>query len=550
MRHYRRRPSLLLPLLLLLFPSLVCATTTTSKVDGHSTTSSTALIGRIRTLRARLRAVRAHRRNLDRERYTLESSITSAREHIELAALRDARRPTLADNNSNNSNTNSSQRDLVEVNALITAFVSKKEELDRAIALLTVEAKRLRAERQMTLARLQSISLEDILFSRHGVVISSSLPPVMQGAIRKSAHVLTPFFDTLVTVADTNDRLVNHVGAEIDKYTHMGIRASPFMSGMLFYCVALIPAITLVLLVRTFIDSSAKWSVSHFMMFANIYFIASCAILVCASIAQPNHDPFRMLLERYERVIIVCNLIMPIYYCWFIGTLFVESIDSWQRRNFAQLVAASAVGVHYFVFAWSKIFTDKHPQLIASNYLIYATIFAFITYERCARINTRWLTKSPLMRYVRSLDYTLPYSKLSKLSIALPAAASAWNRLGKNLCALLDQLHEDAADAWHRCRHWALGRRPKNMRRSNSHKNESSRHSRGGGGSRGSFSIGSSTWARGRKLSIFSSRNAASEENDTGDESLSSTDSEDDMDRSKDDTHPFLVRLRNAFFRA
>jgi len=541
---YRRRPPFLLPLLLLLFLSFVCATSTSSKVhhSSSSTTisiaSSSALISRIRTLRARLRAVRSHRKNLDRERFTLQSSIISAREHIELNQLREARGVDDPHNNINEKK--KSRRDLLEVNALISAFVSKKEELDRAIALLTVEANRLTAERQLTLARLQAISLEDI-FASH----ASALPPVMQGALRKSAHVLTPFFDTLVTAADTNDRLVNHVGAEIDKYTHMGIRASPFMSGMLFYCVALIPALTLVLLVRTFIDSSTKWSASHFIVLANIYFIASCLILAIATIAQPHHDPFRTLCQRYEKFVVVCNLIMPLYYCWFIGSLFIETIDTFERRNISQLVASTAIGLHYFTFAWSKIFTDKHPQLLASNYLIYATIFMFITYERCQRINARWLTKSPIVRYMRSMDVKLSYSTIS---IALPAIVYMWNKIARIVAVFVNQLHQDAMDLWQRCRH---RRRRKNTRRTSrgSRDRTDSRH-HSSRGSRGSIVASTTAWTRGRKFSIFS-RNTASEDDENWENTCSDTsESEDEAYRSKQsETHPLLQRLRDAIFR-
>lgn len=181
MRQHRRRPPFLVPLLLLLFLSFVCATSTTSKVDHSdsdtSSTSSTALIGRIRTLRGRLRAVRAHRRSLDRERYTLETSIISAREHIELNQLRNARGVDV--NSKSKEKNDTSQRDLLEVNSLISAFASKKEELDRAIALLTVEANRLTAVRQLTFARLQAISqfeIKDHKYNRFSEMHSSSMP--------------------------------------------------------------------------------------------------------------------------------------------------------------------------------------------------------------------------------------------------------------------------------------------------------------------------------------------------------------------------------------
>lgn len=273
---------------------------------------------------------------------------------------------------------------------------------------------------------------------------------------------------------------------------------------------------------------------------------------------QPHHDPFRTLYERYEKFVIVCNLIVPLYYFWFIGILFIETIDTFERRNFAQLVAGTAVGMHYFTFAWSKIFTDKHPQLIASNYLIYATIFMFITYERCERINARWLTKSPLVRYLRSMDVKLTYSTVA---IALPAfsysLSSIWNVIVRKVGILFNQLYDDAVDVWYKCRRWAMGRRKTNTRRPARDRNDSSHSSTTTtrGGSRGSIDRvrGSARARRKNSFSIFSRNTASEEENESCDASSSSgSDSEVGARRYKakeSDALPLLQRLRSAIFR-
>ena len=194
---------------------------------------------------------------------------------------------------------------------------------------------------------------------------------------------------------------MQHVSAEIDRYTHFGVASSPFMSGMLFYCVLLIPTVTLVVLVRAVVDSSAKISASHCIVAASSYLVVTCLVFVVAAVLVAR-DPMKMLYARHERAVVVCNLTLAAYYIWFLCVLGAEASEHWDTRNVAQLTASAAVGLHYFVFAWRRIFTDKPPQLLASNYLMYATIFAFISYDRCMRINPRWIIDSPMFKFARS----------------------------------------------------------------------------------------------------------------------------------------------------
>lgn len=348
---------------------------------------TTRLLRRVRLLRAQLRSNREKRRSLERERNQLERSIVSKR------ALIDDLRDGAADDAEGGADDATEEE--------LAVLVRREKRLRGALTQLAAEAERLAGARNATLGHLQSVNFEHII-ERH----ARGLPPAMQGALRKSALVLTPFFDTLLTAADTNNRLVNHVGAEIDKYTHVNIGESPFMSGLLFYCILLVPALTLLLLVRSVIDSSTKWSVSHLIILGNIYFIALCVILTAAALLQ--REPMKLLYVRHERFVIVTNLALALYYVWFLWILGLQTLYSWDNRNLAQLVGATSVAIHYFLFAWRRVFTDKPPQLFVHSYLIYATIFAFITYDRCLRINARWFTDCGLARRIRAMDATIP----------------------------------------------------------------------------------------------------------------------------------------------
>lgn len=232
--------------------------------------------------------------------------------------------------------------------------------------------------------RLQQLSVDEVLANS-----ARGLPDSVAGAIRRSAEALTPFMDTLMIAADTNQRLVDHVGAEIDKYTHVNIRKSPFLSGVLFYCVLLVPAITIVAFVRRVISTSNRLTVSHFIIFGNAYFISmsACAILSTLFIKS---EAAAAMHNGHQQVFATFNVFLALYYFWHVGILSLQSLYTRERRNYAQLVATISVGLHYFLFTWRRIFTNSSPEMLIANYCIYITIFSAITAERARRINFKF----------------------------------------------------------------------------------------------------------------------------------------------------------------
>lgn len=351
------------------------------------------LRARVSKLRARLKKNIVHRRNLERQRDQIEQSVEQKRSLI--MHLRSDGLPR-------------NGKEFRAAESQYQLLMARQGHLESGLNKLSAEAEQLVMAKNDVLERLQHINLEDLI-ERH----AHGLPEPMLGALRKSALVLTPFFDTLFTAADTNSRLVNHVGAEIDKYTHVNIQGSPFLSGVLFYCVLLVPALTLAVCFRSIVDKSTKISASHFIVFGNIYFLVLCAILVCA--AMLHSDPMRVLYSRYENFVILSNLVVAVFYVWYLVTLGVQTLQSWDNRHLAQFVAATAVGVHYFLFAWRRVFTDKVPKLHIFNYLTYATIFAFITYEHSFRINARCIFDNSLMRRFRGWDMKIDFSQVMNL---------------------------------------------------------------------------------------------------------------------------------------
>lgn len=262
-----------------------------------------------------------------------------------------------------------------------TALKSRTKELAYKALVLTKETGKVADVTASMTVRLQQLSMEEVLANS-----ARGLPDSVAGAIRRSAEALTPFVDTLMVAADTNQRLVDHVGAEIDKYTHMNIRKSPFLSGILFYCVLLVPTLTIVSFVRRLVDSSSQLTVSHFVIFGNVYFFGICLVAIISTMAM-KQDPAVVLYRRHEKVFATFNVLLSIYYLWHVCMLGLQALYTRERRNFAQLVATVCVGIHYFMFTWRRVFINTAPRMLVANYLLYSTIFACITMERVRRIN-------------------------------------------------------------------------------------------------------------------------------------------------------------------
>lgn len=291
-------------------------------------------------------------------------------------------------------------RTLLKYNELVRQQRQMQDTLNR----LHHETEQLSSSKNVFMSKIQNLNVEDLV-ERH----ARGLPDTMAGALRKSAAALVPFFDYLLIAADTNNRLVDHVSAEIDKYTHVNISASPFMSGILFYCVLLVPLLTLISFGRRIFDSSSKLTVSHYIIFGNIYFVIICVINVIASFIL-HEDPVSLLFKHYERPFIVANLFLATYYVWHVLMLGVQSVYTVEKRNISQFLATVSVGVHYFLFAWRRVFTDSEPLMYTFNYVIYATIFSFILYERFNRMTTRQLNENQIFRFIQMMIRRLPDS--------------------------------------------------------------------------------------------------------------------------------------------
>lgn len=234
---------------------------------------------------------------------------------------------------------------------------------------------------ELMTARMQNLTVEEVLANS-----ARGLPDSVAGALRRSAEALTPFMDTLMIAVDTNQRLVDHVGLEIDKFTHVNIKKSPFLSGIVFYCVLLIPTLTLVSFARRIFDSSSHLTVSHFIVFGNIYYMTICLAAI-ATACIIKEDPAASLHRNHEKLFVTFNLLLALYFMWHVGIMSLQAVYTREKRNAAQLTATLCIGLHYFLFTWRRIFTRASPVMIVANYGMYLTILAIITAERVNRVD-------------------------------------------------------------------------------------------------------------------------------------------------------------------
>ncbi|CAN8063583.1 unnamed protein product [Agarophyton chilense] len=276
-------------------------------------------------------------------------------------------------------------------------LIRRQRQLQQTLTRLHRQSEELSTTKNVIMNKIHNLTVGDLV-EHH----ARALPDAMAGALRKGAAALVPFLDYLVIAADTNNRLVDHVGSEIDKYTHVNISSSPFLSGILFYCVLLVPLLTIFSIFKRILDTSTKVTVSTCLFVGNVYFILMCAFSVMASLIL-RQDPLRIWSKRYETSFVIANLLLAAYFMWHVAMLALQTALCFDRRNLSQFVATVTVGIHYFLFAWRKVFTDAPPVMYTFNYMMYATIFGFVLYERYSRMSSRQVNDNGIIRLVDSV---------------------------------------------------------------------------------------------------------------------------------------------------
>jgi hypothetical protein len=179
----------------------------------------------------------------------------------------------------------------------------------------------------------------------------------------------------------------------------VNVRQSPFLHGLLFYAVLMVPAMTVAAFLRRIVVTSSKLTVSHVVILGNLYFLVLCALCSIEGLLR-RHDPAANLYKKHERLFVAFNLILALYYTWHVCMLALQAVYTRRRRDWAQVLSTTCVGIHYYLFTWQRVFTNSSPRMVTANYVVYATIFSFILYERSHRIDVPWLKDNKFMQFL------------------------------------------------------------------------------------------------------------------------------------------------------
>jgi len=262
--------------------------------------------------------------------------------------------------------------------------------------------------------KLKRASIEQYL-----IASSKEFSPTLRGALITSTEAFVPFFDTISVYVDANERLLDHVSDEIDRYTHFNVRRSPFVSGLLFYVVMLIPVVAITRFTLAVLRSTRNYSVSFLIMIGSAYFlILSTAGAILNLIFRV--DPMIVLsgagLHRTRFLMFL--IMLSVLFGWNVGLLIMQTLASPDSRNGSQLIATVAIGFHFFMFVPRKTFLKELPDVRSHSYLIYATIFSFIVLERAQRLGINLPSRQVAVLWLK-VTYASISMRISKLMSAV-----------------------------------------------------------------------------------------------------------------------------------
>uniref|UniRef100_A0A7S1TIH8 Uncharacterized protein n=2 Tax=Compsopogon caeruleus TaxID=31354 RepID=A0A7S1TIH8_9RHOD len=267
-----------------------------------------------------------------------------------------------------------------------------QKELEDGLAKMRKESAELDMKKQELLKKLELSGL-DHYFDAY----SKELNPVLKGVVIKSSEVITPFLHSITFVADTNNRLVEHVSSEIDSMVHLNVKQSPFISGLLFYCIILIPVLPLSMLVVQIIKTTINLTVSHFVLFGSVYLFL-LSLLFGVSSLFTSGEPTDLFRRRHGGLFIFSMLFLSFLYVMYVLLIAMQSLSSKNSRDSSQLVAVIVVGLHFFWFAWKPSILDQEIRILPFAYYIYATMLGFIIYERTERLHLLSKLEDPGLR--------------------------------------------------------------------------------------------------------------------------------------------------------
>lgn len=210
------------------------------------------------------------------------------------------------------------------------------------------------------------------------------LPPIIKETILKTSDVFEPVLRGVDEAVELNEQLTNETADAIHHYLP-AIKNSPFYSGLIFYIILLFPLVAATWLVMKVRQRLSLLTVEHYLIALNLYFGVMSTVCTIMTVLGKS-DILIVFLHRSRHL---AESFMVIHFFLFIGHLILHGLTAYvsgARKDFAQYVCMSCVGLHFFMNAYKRTLLNQDPNIGAPAYFVYAVIFLYTLYDRGVHI--------------------------------------------------------------------------------------------------------------------------------------------------------------------
>lgn len=211
-----------------------------------------------------------------------------------------------------------------------------------------------------------------------------AVPPVMRETILKTSSALNPLLDGVDEVASLNEKLTNETADVITRYVP-GIKDSPFYTGLIFYMILLFPTVVALWLVLKVRARLSQLTVEHYLIALNLYFGSMSTVCAVMTIT----GGVDVLIVFRHRSLHVAEPFMLVHGLLFVVHLVMHGMTAYisgSRKDFAQYICMSCIGLHFFMHAYKRTILGQDPNIGGAAYVLYAGVFLYTLYDRGVHI--------------------------------------------------------------------------------------------------------------------------------------------------------------------
>lgn len=283
---------------------------------------------------------------------------------------------------------------------------TERKKADADVRELTSERERLLAQVEALAGRFKEDGFHNWL-ERH----VHTLPLLMKETILKTSNFVDPIIERVETAAELNEQITNETTEAITRYLP-AIKNSPFYTGLIFYVILLIPLVCATWLVLKIRTRLSMLTVEHYLIAINLYF-GILSVACAAMTVLGSTDILIIFRHRSQRM---AETFMILHGFLFLVHLVLHGMTAYvsgAKKDFAQYICMSCVGLHFFVNAYKRTIFDQDPNIGAPAYIIYSTIFLYTLYDRGvyileAAVKDRKADTSAFGTYPSDQPYKLP----------------------------------------------------------------------------------------------------------------------------------------------